>query len=111
MRKDKKNIIQITLTDREVEILNFIITEEGQGALPAVIHDCISNYYRLQYFNKQYMRKGKGLDEAPEGNLTNEQKCEKAGGRVIIREGILTCQIKVNEGTTRSIPLSRPDLF
>lgn len=109
MRKDKKNIIQITLTTREIEILSFIIREEGQRNIPAAIHDCITNYYKFQYFNKQYMRnrKGDGIEKAPVENLTLEQNCEKFGGKVVTKEGIEKCDLILpGSRSIYSIPLN-----
>lgn len=102
-------IKQITLTEREIEILKFIQAEEGQQKLTAVIHDCITNYYKLQYFNKRYMNKGKGLEGSVVENLTPEQFCEKFGGRVKTEEGIDKCLLTLPSGSIYTIPLNMPE--
>jgi hypothetical protein len=110
--KDKKNPHRITLivTDRELEILGFIINEEGQKNISLVIHDCILNYYKSQYFNKQYMRKGKIIEEAPESILSPEAHCEKWGGRVIRSDdGTMKCSLSVGGDSGYVVPLSMPD--
>lgn len=80
--KQKKNPNKITLlvSERELEVLGLIQKNEGQRNLPLVVHDCILNYYKIQYFNKLYMQKGKirPIEEA----ISDEQYCEMLGGRV-----------------------------
>ena len=58
--KKNKKIVQITLTEREFEILEYIQKQEGQGNIPIVIHSCIAEHFRRQYFDKR--SKGSSMD-------------------------------------------------
>lgn len=113
--RNKKNPNQTTiyLSNRELEILGFIMAEEGQHTIPAVIHDCIINFYKLQYFNKQYMRKGEdNIGKAPKENLTPEQICEKVGGKVGKSDNhtpVCILPITKNWSVIHEIPLTQPE--
>ena len=109
--KDFKKVMQVTLSEREVVILAFIREQEGQSTLPSVIHDCIKNYYKLQYFNKRYMekkgKKSRGDDEfQPKVDLTPEQECERVGGKVVEINGTMSCRIPTVGESAMIMPLS-----
>ena len=53
--------------------------------------------------------KQKALDVEPE--LTPEQACEQAGGKVEIVNGIPMCVLQISSSMTRKVPLSKPELF
>src|SRR3990167_7827339 len=98
MNKKNPNKITIILTDRELEILSYLQIQEGTSSLPSVVHNCIFLYHKLAYVDKQYMKKKKDIiDITPSENLTDEQKCEKAGGKIITENGILKCRLPQNE--------------
>ena len=106
--KQKKNPNKITLlvSERELEVLGLIQKNEGQRNFPLVVHDCISNYYKIQYFNKLYMQKGgkiKPIEEA----ISDEQYCEMLGGRVRKNSDGNSVCVK----GTWSVPLDRRDLM
>ena len=104
---------QITLTNREVEMLEFIQTQEGQGSIPDVIHDCIRSYHKIAYVDKQYMKKTRdNIIMIPEIELTPQQKCEKAGGKVTTHNGLDVCRISQGDGAmVRYFPLDKIDQF
>lgn len=97
-------IKQITLTGREQEVLEFIQKQEGQPKLTDVIHSCIANYYRIQYFNKQYMVRGK-KPLTVEPDMTQEQICEALGGKVSKNESGPVCLIPRGRNHS-SVPMS-----
>lgn len=116
MNQNKKNPNRITifLTDRELDILDHIQEEEGQNRITNVIHNCIAGYYRLQFSDKEYMRKKKPISKnAPEAKLTSEQLCERKGGTVGVHNGVDVCKIPQNaDGSMmRFVPLNKPELF
>jgi hypothetical protein len=110
--KQKKNPKKVTIiiSDRELEVLENIQKQEGQGSIPAVIHDCVLNYYREQYQNKQYMR-SKAVIKQLEPALSYEQRCERVGGKVATEEGIVKCIIQTGPTLFRKFPVDRTDLY
>lgn len=114
-QKKNPNRLTLFLTERELEMLEYIQKQEGQHNLTDIVHDCIKIYFKTAYQDKRYMDRGKRSDEdslAPKvEELTLEQECERAGGKVETKNGIPMCVIKMSESITRSIPLSKPELF
>ena len=112
--KIKKNPRKITLivSPRELEILEFINKEEGQEGLPETVHSCINSYFRMQYFNKQYMQKGGKKAVAPIiQEVTADQLCEQYGGKVKIIDSIEKCEFTLKGGSTVAVPLTMSDKF
>lgn len=79
--------ISILFSDREMDILKFIMTTKGCHTFPATVRACVDGYYTLQYLNKRYMSdKGSGDVKDPvkknkEEELTDSQYCELRCGR------------------------------
>jgi hypothetical protein len=46
-----------------------------------------------------------------EPTLTPEQACERKGGKIVNRDGVMMCSLPINSAMTRYIPLSKPELF
>ena len=83
---------------------------EGHKTFTGAVFSMISGYYDDKYFSK-YKEKSE-TKILPKEILTNEQKCEKAGGKVGVHNGGDVCIITNHDGSmTRYFPLSKPELF
>ena len=100
--------VTVLLSEREIDLLKFIMNTEGQHTLPAAIRSCVQAYYRIQYYNKQYMSKGgvsfkDPVEENIEEEMTPDQYCEFRGGRYNkIKQ---TCQFTAG-GSIISVPVT-----
>ena len=116
MSKTKKNPNRITLfiTERELEMLLFIQEKEGHFKISEAVHACIRNYYNDKYYTKykDYSVTPINNKKEEEENLTVEQYCEKAGGKVVKSElsGLNMCffQDNINKLTGKAMGTSIP---
>jgi hypothetical protein len=105
--KKNPNSVHIKLTDRELKTVDFIMKQEGQENIAAVIHDCIRDHYNRQYFTKH---KGFTPEKARLSAFTPEQLCEQVGGQVDQMDR--RCAFPPEStglAATLSIPLGDPD--
>ena len=72
-----------------------IMKQEGHRTFSGAVFATISNYYDKKYFDKY--KKDPNIKIIPEDILTNEQKCEKAGGSIVTENGILKCKLPQNK--------------
>lgn len=97
------------MTDGELEMVESLCAKLGGIPKSDLLRRCLQERY-LKVF-PVYLTKKRGSVEPIERELTPEEACEKAGGKVVTREGTLMCQIKVKEGYERNVPLTRLDLL
>lgn len=103
--------VNICFDDQETVLLESLKNKYG-GTLPQVVRDAVKFRYDKTF--PPYARGKKGSEATamtPEAELTNEQKCEMNGGKVIIRDGIPTCAIPRSKSLMAYLPLSKPELF
>ena len=87
----------INLTDKVQEKIDFIIDKEGHKTFTSAIHNLIINHYNKTYFDKRGKKFAGQNDPAIKIiELTYEQKCEKAGGKVFSENGIIKCKFPTN---------------
>lgn len=98
----------IDFSERSIELIKYIQSQTGHKTFSAAVHDCISGFYHLQYFNKRYMNEsgGKGRIESEEGGeekMTDEQYCEMKSGKVNIKKQ--SCEIHCGS-VVYSVPMT-----
>ncbi len=73
----------IKFTDRELEMLSLLKDVTGAGSLSAIIHDALYSYFKkvFPYYSRK-KKDTKDFIEQKQEELTPEQKCEQAGGKV-----------------------------
>ena len=101
--------INLMLSDSESRNLELLIGKYG-GKATGFLRTLLKQAFEKEYGG--YKEKSvKGIID-PEDELTPEQVCEKAGGKVVTREGIQVCEFQYNNGGfVRTIPIGRPELF
>ena len=78
---------------------------------PELLRGLISEKF-LKVFPKYAEKKGEApAVEVPEIELSPEQLCEQAGGKVQNVEGTMMCVIQISSSMQRKVPLSKPELF
>ena len=100
----------IDFSSRVMEMMKFIIEQEGHKNFTSSLHSIISQYYNKNYYSKWNKSKGEkvALLSIPEDKMTEEQMCEALGGKVVRdNNGTLTCKGPIGyEGSSISAPLS-----
>lgn len=102
-------LIQARLTENELKMVEALCERMGNIPKADMIRRCIQDRYRREF--PVYITEKRGSGSPVEEEFTPEQLCEQKGGKVIVREGIPVCSFKMNESFTRSVPLSKPELF
>lgn len=90
MKKKNPLNFNIKLTERELEIIQFIQSQEGQNTPVGVIHHIIAAYYTRQYFDKRAIDPQRKISE---DTMTPEEKCKSIGGEIDTRNQ--TCKRKI----------------
>lgn len=108
----KQYLVQVRMGDKDIAILDTLGEEVYGGAGRAdVIRRVLTERFNKAF--PPYLRekkKGK-LVEIPEEELTPEQACEAAGGKVETVEGVKMCVFKMSASMESHVPLTKPELF
>ena len=108
----KGRLIQFRVSEVEGRMLEQLCEYFGTK-LSEMIRETIR--FRHEKLFAYYTSQGKKkLSEAVRGSeeeLTPEQACEAAGGRVETVNGIPMCIIQISKSMKRQVPLSKPELF
>lgn len=101
--------INLSLDKREAENLNLLLGKYG-GKAPAYFRALLKEAFEREFGGYKRKKIMQVLD-VPEEQLTDEQFCEKFGGRVMRDSaGTRTCGIRIPGGSSiYSIPLSSRD--
>lgn len=104
MSKEKEGKrIHLSLTRREVDMLEYIDQIESGRGIPNAIHTCISGWYMHKYFDK---RSKDPQRRKSESSMTNEDYCVNVmGGEVDEKEGKCIISPASGVGVSRIIPL------
>lgn len=98
-------LYQTRTTDGEQKMLEALCNKFGGISAAETIRTCIRDRYRKE-FPIYIMERQKAVSPAVE-ELTQEQICEAAGGKIVMKEGIEKCDLTLpNSRTIYSIPLS-----
>lgn len=109
--KSNPNRITLTLTERELEILDFIQKREGQARQTDIVHQCLKVYYNKLYYTKHKDPFVVSKSFIKEEALTPEQYCEAGAGTVTKKNGDMVCEVKRGRAGTvvQTWPLSEVD--
>ena len=108
MNKKKTKIIQMRLSEGESKMINELCQR-----FSCSVSDLVRGWLRYNHkktFPAYRSRKSMRV-EVLEKDLTPEQACEQAGGRVEIQNGVPMCVFQMSPGLKRNIPISRPELY
>ena len=103
---------RINLFLSEIEERNLkVLLERYGGKAPAFMRQILKQAYEKEYGGYKAQQRGARPVRVDEPELTPEQACEQAGGKVGIHEGIPVCVIQISDSMKSKIPLSKPELF
>ena len=109
---NRNKTIQVRLTELENKMVETL--SEGFGGISRsdTIRRCVQEKYKKAF--PLYLTTKKDSFVKPlveERELTPEQACERAGGKVETVNGIPMCVIQISKSMQRQVPLSKPELF
>lgn len=98
----KKNPLSfhVKVSEREMEMMNFIKDQEGHHTLARVLLHSLLSYYNKQYYDKRSTDPQRKISDE---TMTPEQKCESMGGKVDEKDQ--TCRVSTG-ALTEVTPLS-----
>ena len=104
----KTSLVQFRVSGQERVMLDQLLSRFG-SMTSEYLRSLIREKHSKVFPAYAATGKAKALDLEPE--LTPEQACEQAGGKVEVVNGIPMCVIKMSSSMTRKVPLSKPELF
>lgn len=108
-KNKKSNLVQVRISERESFMLAELCERFGKNA-SEMIRTMLSERH-AKVFPAYMARKVKPLESQKEPDLTPEQACEKAGGKVDVVNGVPMCIIQLTSSMQKQVPLSKPELF
>src|SRR3990172_7614825 len=100
--------INLFLSDSEHSNLESLVKRYG-GKPTSFLRTLIKQAFEKEYGG--YKFKSVRAIKEPEEELTPEQLCERAGGKIEMRNGEKKCVFKMSEGFERVFPVDRSDIF
>lgn len=104
----KSKLLQVRIGAREEEMLGALC--ERLGSKQSEFLRSLIREKFLKVFPRYAIKKGE-KDVLNEPELTPEQACEQAGGKVVTKDGVQMCEIQLTASMKRYVPLSKPELF
>lgn len=110
MDTNKNRPVRFRVSEREGQMLDALC--ERLGKKPSEMFRSLLTDKFTKVFPAYAMRKkDEKIAAIAEPQLTPEQACEKAGGKVDIVNGVPMCVFKIGKSMTSTVPLSSPELF
>ena len=100
--------INLFLSDSEYGNLNTLVKKYG-GKPTSFLRTLLKQAFEKEYGG--YKSKSVRVESIKEEELTPEQLCERAGGKIEMRNGEKKCVFKMSEGFERVFPVDRSDIF
>lgn len=107
-KQTKSEVVLVRLSGQEKFMLEKICEKFGAKA-PEYIRSVIREKFQ-RAFPAYTTKKNEALIEESQ-QLTPEQACEQAGGRIETVNGIQVCIFKLSKSMEANVPLSTPELF
>src|SRR3990167_8632069 len=106
--KNKSKIIQVRISEGEAKMLEEVC-EKWSTRTSEYIRALIRDAHRRTF--PAYAAKSARPISEDEPELTPEQACEQAGGKIETHEGIQMCVFQISKSMKRKVPLSMPEKF
>ena len=111
MKNKKERLVSFRISSREEEMMNALCEYLGSRPGEMLRGLIVTRYTKLFPRYTQTRQEKVAAAAMAVEDLTPEQLCEREGGRVVNRDGVMMCSIPLSSSMNRYIPLSKPELF